>query len=205
MERSSAGAPATGRIAGINRYDTAARLALRFIPQGSTREACVVNGDNLPDALAAGAASSYTGGPVLLTQTRVLPSATSNGMRSLGVAAVTVVGGDSAVSAAVAARIRGVAGSVERVAGVNRYDTAKRLATTIPDAGSHVLLATGVPTHTTSYLNRRLPASITGQRHQPPDRNPTRHQPPQVSRHLVVATVGSLGSPGVVVNLRRRP
>lgn len=176
------------RIAGSNRYDTAARLAARFFTPAATSRAYVVNGDNFPDALAAGAASSYTGRPVLLAQTRTLPTATSYALDTLGIEGVTIVGGDNAVEPSVASRLVTLVGSVDRVAGVNRYDTATRLASTITNAGTNVLIATGanfpdalgaaavaarldatlilttpatVPTQTTSYLNRRPPTTIT--------------------------------------------
>jgi len=179
---------AVERIAGANRYETAARLAIRFFTPAQTSGAYLVNGGNFPDALAAGAASSYTGRPVLLTQTRTLPAATSNVFDTLGIDTVTIVGGDNAVTPGVADAVDTKVGSVIRIAGINRYDTAAQLASTINSAGRNVLIATGtnfpdalgaaavaarldaslilstpntIPTHSTTYLNRRPPISIT--------------------------------------------
>jgi putative cell wall-binding protein len=176
------------RIAGTNRYDTAARLATRFFTPTNTNGAYLVNGDNFPDALAAGAASSYTGRPVLLTQTRTLPTATRDALDQLGITTVTIVGGTNAVSPNVANTLNTIVATVTRIAGTNRYDTATQLANTITNAGTNILIATGTnfpdalgaaavaaklnatlilttpnttPTHTTNYLNRRPPTTIT--------------------------------------------
>lgn len=130
------------RIAGLNRFDTAALLASRFF-DATTTEAYLVNGNNFPDALAAGAASSYVGRPVLLTDATSLPEATSAALRDLGISGVTVVGGERAVSQTVFAQTSARVAQVRRIAGQDRYDTAARLANSLAARGSNILLATG--------------------------------------------------------------
>jgi putative cell wall-binding protein len=181
------GVSAVERVAGSNRYETASRLAVRFFDTRTTA-AYLVSGDNFPDALAAGAASSYTGRPVLLTQARSLPSSTQQVLRDLGISSVTVVGGETAVTAGVFAQVRSQVAQVQRISGTDRYDTAARLAESLADPGRHVLLATGsnfpdalgaaavasrlnvtliltAPTSAsapaTRYLSRRTPSAIT--------------------------------------------
>jgi putative cell wall-binding protein len=175
------------RVAGANRFETAARLATRFFGSGTTA-AYLVSGENFPDALAAGAASSYTARPVLLTGATKLPAATLAVLRDLGISTVTIVGGDRAVSASVFAQTDAVVPQVRRIAGQDRYETATRLADSLTTPGRNILLATGMnfpdalgaaavaarldatliltaPTSAsraaTLYLGRRTPSTIT--------------------------------------------
>jgi hypothetical protein len=85
------------RIAGSNRYETAALASQAAYPTGAP--VCyVVSGENFPDALAAG---SFSNGPVLLTQATRLPKATADEVRRLRVKRVVVIGGTSVVSQSV--------------------------------------------------------------------------------------------------------
>jgi putative cell wall-binding protein len=96
----------------------------------------VVSGTNFPDALAA----SFLGKPVLLTESTKLTDATKTALQQLGVENVTIVGGTSAVSSdvfnAIKAQDKKACGggastgtiSVTRIAGGNRYDTARAVA-----------------------------------------------------------------------------
>jgi putative cell wall-binding protein len=142
VERELARIGTVERVAGVNRFETAARLATRFF-DSSTNDAYLVSGDNFPDALAAGAASSYTARPVLLTAAGSLPAATSAVLRDLGISAVTIVGGERAVSQVVFAQTDAVVAQVRRISGQDRYDTAARLADTLTAPGRNMLLATG--------------------------------------------------------------
>jgi hypothetical protein len=85
------------RIAGSDRYETAALASQAAYPSGAP--VCyVVSGEKFPDALAAG---SFNDGPVLLTQTNRLPKATADEVRRLRVKRVIVLGGTAAVSQSV--------------------------------------------------------------------------------------------------------
>lgn len=142
VERDLARFGTVERVAGANRFETAARLATRFFDT-TTTDAYLVSGENFPDALAAGAASSYTARPVLLTGANTLPAATSDVLRSLTISRVTIVGGERAVSSNVALQTGALVAQVLRIAGQDRYDTAARLADTLADPGRKILLATG--------------------------------------------------------------
>jgi putative cell wall-binding protein len=137
--------PAVDRVAGLNRYDTAAQVATRF---GENQ--CVVviaNGENFPDGLAS--ATFYA--PILLTRTNSLPVETEN---YLAVAAndpvcegtydIIIVGGLGAVSSGVE-QLLGSYGSVFRIEGPNRYQTALAVAEDLVffDAIEGALLTTG--------------------------------------------------------------
>jgi len=93
------------RIGGADRYETSAKIAANA--SSCSEWAVVVSGSSYPDALSAnylaGALSSYGVGvvPVLLVGTDSVPASIAAYMSAAGVKNVYVVGGTSAVSAAV--------------------------------------------------------------------------------------------------------
>ena len=117
------------RIAGVDRYSTAAAIAGRAFPGGAP-VVYLATGESFPDGLAAGPAAAHQGGPLLLTRGGSLPGATRDALRSLAPSKVVIVGGVGAVSGAVAQAVRDALPQavVARVAGTDRYDTAAKLA-----------------------------------------------------------------------------
>lgn len=91
-----------GRIAGGDRYETAARIAAELPPTG---EVFVVEGHNAdprrgwPDALSASSLAASLRAPILLTARDVLPGPTADALDA-GTDA-TIVGGPVSVSPAV--------------------------------------------------------------------------------------------------------
>jgi putative cell wall-binding protein/glucose/arabinose dehydrogenase len=149
VENGLAGAGyAVTRIAGIDRYGTAANVA-RKVKQiegpAFSGNVFVARGDLFPDALAA-APLAYAGhGPVLLTRTTVLPSSTSAAIAQIGATGATVLGSTAAVSNSVASAL-GV--PVTRWSGSDRYATAAEVAAGALGRGwttySHIGIATGL-------------------------------------------------------------
>jgi hypothetical protein len=85
------------RIAGENRYETAALVSRTAYPNGSP--VCyVVSGETFPDALGV---SSFSDGPVLLTTKDKVPRATADEIKRLKVKRVIVVGGPAVISESV--------------------------------------------------------------------------------------------------------
>ncbi|MCX8007003.1 MAG: cell wall-binding repeat-containing protein [Coriobacteriia bacterium] len=117
------------RLAGADRYATAAAIARRTYPSGCTT-AVVVTGEAFPDALAASSLAGAVGAPVLLTMQDSVPPALASVLATsaLGVRDVIIVGGTGAVSGAVEDALRLAGYEVTRVAGVDRYDTAAAVA-----------------------------------------------------------------------------
>lgn len=112
------GIPEVRRLAGADRYETAATVASEVAQRtGSVPAVLVASGENFPDALAAGAA----GLPVLLTARDVLPGPTRNALDALAPQRVVVVGGPLAVA-------DGTVPGAERVAGDDRFATAAAFA-----------------------------------------------------------------------------
>lgn len=127
--RSATGATVV-RIAGVDRYATAALVALDSFPEGADT-VYLATGRSFPDALTGGAAAVAAGGVVLLTARGALPEPTSAALEALGPKRVVVVGGEQAVSTAVELAVRDLLGSevdVVRVAGDDRFSTAAALA-----------------------------------------------------------------------------
>ena len=116
------------RVAGTARFDTAAQAALDAFPAGATT-AIIAYGRDFPDALAASPLAGAAGGPILLTETASLPPVTAAALVDLGVTKVYIVGGTGVVSPAVETAL-GTLGitDIERLAGANRYITARMIA-----------------------------------------------------------------------------
>ena len=116
------------RLAGVDRYATAAALAREAFPNGTTT-ALLATGTNFPDALAASyfAGAQQGGAPILLTGRDALPASTSAALEALHVKNVVIIGGTAAVSAAVASSLTSHGYVVTRIAGASRYDTMKEI------------------------------------------------------------------------------
>lgn len=116
------------RIAGIDRYATAARVsASQFAP--GVPVAFVASGATFPDALSAAPVAATSGGPILLSSKDVLPVVVADELRRLRPKRIVVLGGTGAVSSAVASKLAAfTAGTVTRVGGDDRYATSAALS-----------------------------------------------------------------------------
>ena len=125
----AAGVSKVERIAGDTRYDTAAKL----IPAGAKLDTVyLASGEFFADALAAGPVAAHEGTNILLTAKDALPAATKATLTQVGAKNVVVVGGPMWVSDAVLADVERAipaGGTVERVSGTTRYETAAKLVT----------------------------------------------------------------------------
>jgi putative cell wall-binding protein len=133
------------RISGQNRFDTAAAVSADAFDAPVPR-VWVATGEAFPDALAAGAAASADSVPVLLTGRAALPEPTHDELQRLRPQQVAVVGGTSAISTDVLREIEEAVpqAQVLRVAGVDRFATAARVAeTAFPTPPATVYVATG--------------------------------------------------------------
>jgi putative cell wall-binding protein len=119
------------RLAGTNRYGTAASIAGDEAFTTPTT-AIIATGENFPDALAAASlAGANAAAPIILTQTNAYTGEAKTALAALkgkGVAAVTIVGGTSAVSDAVETAIKGDGFTTSRIAGDDRFETAAAIA-----------------------------------------------------------------------------
>lgn len=140
---------ATGvtRLAGPDRYATAAAVAAETFPHGAAT-VFLATGEVPADALALGPVAGRHAGPVLLTGPDALPSATAEALEVLAPVRVVVAGGTAAVSDGVLEEVAALTGAdVERVAGDDRVQTAAAIAERFaPDPVPVVYLAGGSAT-----------------------------------------------------------
>jgi putative cell wall-binding protein len=114
----------TNRVAGEDRFATAAAVSSATFTASGVPVAYVANGDTFPDALAGGPAAGASGGPVLLTHRDSLPQATIGELQRVKPNAIAVLGGTAAVSSAVEQQLKTLAPNVGRSEGPDRDATS---------------------------------------------------------------------------------
>ena len=149
----------------------------------------MANGLNYPDALSGAAAAGQLGAPVLLLSDAGIPSVVATQLTRLKPKHIVILGGTGVVSSATATALHGYAADVQRYGGIDRYETAQKIAQhyftsgvdtvfiasglNFPDAlsgtaiaahqGSPILLVGGgstLPAATTAALNSLHPKHI---------------------------------------------
>jgi hypothetical protein len=118
------------RVAGTDRWQTAARVAGQFEAGevDGERTAFLAVGGQFADAVAAGPAAYAGSLPVLLTEPGALPAATSAALTDEGIEHVVVLGGENAVNSATVAQVEALGITTERLQGPDRYATATAIA-----------------------------------------------------------------------------
>lgn len=137
----AAGGRPTGRLEGVDRFETAASIARHGFPAGSG-VVYLASGAITPDAVVGGALRD---GPILLASRdgRTVPSATAAAVAELDPATVIALGGPLAVSEA-ALDAASVGRAQGRVAGADRYETAVKIADrAYPGSTGRVYIARG--------------------------------------------------------------
>ncbi len=114
-------------VAGTDRYATAVEASKLGFPDGAA-DVVVASGENWPDAVTASARAGRLHAPLLLTRQAELPAVTAAEIARLGATHAVLIGGEAAVSSAVAERITTLVGAVTRLAGPTRYETADAVA-----------------------------------------------------------------------------
>ncbi|MYH74076.1 MAG: trypsin-like serine protease [Acidimicrobiales bacterium] len=132
------------RVNGSNVYEIAANVAgILCSTEAGSHSVALASGENWPDALAGAALDR----PLLLTKQAFLPAITRLYLTPCAdhpKAKVIILGGTAAVSEDVADTLRGMGYEVDRVAGADRYETARRAARLFaPDTLSNVYVASG--------------------------------------------------------------
>jgi putative cell wall-binding protein len=131
------------RVAGVDRYDTAAKLSAGAFAPG-VPVAYVATGTHFADALSGAAAAGAEGGPLLLVRPGDIPAATAAELDRLNPAKIVVLGGTAAVSGAVESGLAAYTGTVVRRAGADRYDTSAAVSAAVfPPGTPAVWVATG--------------------------------------------------------------
>lgn len=132
------------RIAGANRFETAALIAKEF-PRES--KVALATGMNFPDALSLASAAASNGIPLLLVAPQEVPQATKAMLQELAPSGLYVAGGEAVVSEKVVEEIAQTNGiprdSIARFAGENRYETSVKIAEKFYPSSGEIYFATG--------------------------------------------------------------
>jgi putative cell wall-binding protein len=138
------------RITGSDPYVLAAEIAKKW---PSASDVVIARADDPADALAGSYAAGTHVSPILYAEHDHVPQATIDTLQRLGAYHVRLLGGEAALGKGVEDDLK-AAGmkQIDRVAGADRYETAKLIAENVPasnvgvraDFGSTVMLANGL-------------------------------------------------------------
>ncbi len=129
------------RISGPNRYATAVSISQAGWDKSNI--VVIARGDNFPDALAGTPLAYKLNAPILLSRKSDLTEETRNELVRLGAKNVIILGGTGAISNTVANSVRDMGIEVKRIAGSNRFETAKLIANEMGTNFSTVVVANG--------------------------------------------------------------
>ncbi|MGB4592316.1 MAG: cell wall-binding repeat-containing protein [Coriobacteriia bacterium] len=134
-------------VAGTDRYSTSVAVSQQAYPNGAP-VVIIATGSDWPDALGGAALAYAEQGPILLTKKNELPPVVLAEIRRLGATKAVILGGRGVVGQAVENTLRAEVGTVERIAGTDRYKTAQSIAKAAVEApgndyGGTVFIATG--------------------------------------------------------------
>lgn len=128
------------RLEGKDRYETAAKTALKGVPHST--EAFLAAGESFPDALSISSYAAAKGIPLLLTDAGDIPDVTLKALETLGVQKITLIGGDGVIGPKVETLLKEKY-SVNRLWGLDRYETNLKILNTLSYASDSIYVATG--------------------------------------------------------------
>ena len=108
-------------IAGANRYETSAKISQEVIKLTGTKKAVIASGEVFADALTVAPLANKNNMPILLVQPNNIPKATQEVLKQIE--EVIIVGGEKTISKEVENKLP----NPTRIAGANRYETAKKI------------------------------------------------------------------------------
>jgi len=119
------------RYFGADRYETAVEIAKNgWI---TSNAAIIATGEDFPDALCAAPLAQKLNAPILLTAKNSLDSKVINELTELKVTKAYIVGGTGVVSSTVDTQLKQMNITVQRLAGINRFETAGLIADQLGD------------------------------------------------------------------------
>ena len=108
-------------IAGSDRYETSAKIAQEIIKRTGTTQAVIASGETFADALTVAPLANKNNMPILLVQPNNIPKAIQEVLKQIN--KTIIVGGEKTISNQVANKLP----NPTRIAGANRYETAKKI------------------------------------------------------------------------------
>jgi putative cell wall-binding protein len=147
------------RLSGVNRYETAASIALEAARASATTHTssvslsepveavAIATGENFPDALSIASIAGAKQMPILLTEPKELPQETLKVLMDLQPKKVYIIGGEGAITTLVQAKIQSQlnlpASSLIRLNGASRYDTMAAVTQAFAGENQSLSFATG--------------------------------------------------------------
>lgn len=114
------------RLGGANRYETAALIGGE-LSSPVNKTAIIATGENYPDALASASLAAYLGMPIVLVEKDSVSSKEEELMNNLKINKTIIVGGTSVVSSSVESWLTSHNYNPMRLAGDDRYNTARAI------------------------------------------------------------------------------
>ena len=131
------------RIRGSNRYATSVKLSSSAFESADT--VVLVSGESFADSVTATSLAGALSAPILtINPKELLTTELKDEIKRLGATHAIIVGGPRALPDWMTSSIKRITGSVERIAGDTRYDTAIKIARRLGSAASDTaIIATG--------------------------------------------------------------
>lgn len=141
------------RVSGLNRYETAANIALatsgisQSLSGDSIEAVALATGQNFPDALSIASVAGIKQMPILLTEAKTLPRETLEALKDLNPQKVYLIGGEGAISPSIQDTIQEQlslpSSQLVRLSGDSRYDTMAAVAEAFAGESQGLCFATG--------------------------------------------------------------
>jgi putative cell wall-binding protein len=171
------------RLSGQTRYDTAAAIAQNGWTQSDN--AVLAYGENYPDALAAAPLAKKYDAPILLTNGSNLPYVTKQTLLSLKVKNIFIVGGTGVIPSSIDAELQSMNINVTRVFGIDKYETAIKIAQSVSAAPSEIFVVTGE-----DYADALSVASVAAIKQEPIILTPREYLPDTLKSYLGQNNIG---------------
>ena len=131
------------RLAGTNRFSTAAAISKASYPDGADT-VILAFGLNYADALVGVPLAEKLNAPILLTHTKTLPDETLAEIKRLGAKEVIILGGEGAINKDVEKTLKKNGLKTKRIAGQSRFGTATAIANELNDDPEELFFVYGL-------------------------------------------------------------
>ncbi len=127
------------RVSGATRIETAVEVSKTSFPQQDSADTVIIAvASNYPDALAGGPLARVEDAPLLLTEREALNADTRAEIVRLGASKAILLGGHAALAPEVESALDGMGLVTERIAGGDRFDTARLISRRVPATTAYV-------------------------------------------------------------------
>lgn len=117
------------KLVGTDRYSTAVEISKRG--WGEADQVVIVNSNSIVDALSVTPFAKLIDAPILLTGKDSLNNTTKEALKNLGTGKVHIIGSTGVISDNVENQLKSMGITTNRIGGVNRHDTALKIANEI--------------------------------------------------------------------------